>query len=94
MQVFNEIDLSRAVPRNTVAITFRYQITRGEDDVPPLAELADNPQGQDSIFLTDDSGKVTLRLRRAQKLYYSLADPRLHLSLWIVEYRTLTRRSC
>ncbi len=92
--MFKEIDLSRAVPRNTVAITFRYQITRGADDVPPLAELADNPQGQDSVFLTDNSGKVTMRLWRAQKLYYSLADPQLHLNLWIVEYKTLTRRSC
>jgi hypothetical protein len=92
--MFKEIDLSRAVPRNTVAITFRYQITRGVDDVPPLAKLADNPQGQDSVFLTDNTGKVTMRLRRAQKLYYTLADPQLHLNLWIVEYRTLARRSC
>jgi hypothetical protein len=92
--MFKEIDLSRAVPRNTVTITFRYQITRGAGDVPPLARLADNPQGQDSIPLTDNSGKVTMRLRKAQKLYYSLADPQLHLNLWIVEYKTLVRRSC
>jgi hypothetical protein len=92
--MFNEIDLSRAVPRNTVAVTFRYQITRGAHDVPPLAKLADNPDGRDSVFLGDDSGKVTMRLRRAQKLYYRLADPQLHLNLWIVEYRTLARRSC
>jgi hypothetical protein len=92
--VFNEIDLSRAVPRNTVSITFRYRITRRADDVPPLAELADNPQGRDPVLLAGDSGKVSIRLRRAQKLYYSLADPQLHLNLWIVEYRTLARRSC
>lgn len=92
--MFKEIDLSRAVPRNTVAITFRYQITGRADEVPPLAELADNPRGTDSIPLTGDSGRATIRLRTAQKLYYSLADPRLHLNLWIVEYKTLTRRSC
>lgn len=92
--MFKEIDLSRAVPRNTVAITFRYQITRGADDVTPLAELADNPQGREPVLLAGDSGKVTVRLRRAQRLYYSVADPQLHLNLWIVEYRALTRRSC
>lgn len=92
--MFKEIDLSRAVPRNTVAITFRYQITRPAEGVPPLAELADNPRGTDPVLLTGDSGKATVRLRSTQKLYYSLADPRLHLNLWIVEYKTLTRRSC
>ncbi len=91
--MFKEIDLSRAVPRNTVAITFRYQITTPADGVPPLAELADNSQGQDPVLLAGDSGKVTVRLRTAQKLYYSLGDPRLHLNLWIVECKTLTRRA-
>ena len=92
--MFKEVDLSRAVPRNTVSITFRYQITSRAEDVPPLAELADNPQGRDPVLLAGDSGKVKIRLRRAQKLYYSLADPQLHLNLWIVEYQTLARRSC
>ena len=92
--MFREIDLSRAVPRNTVAVTFRYQITSRADEVPPLAELADNAQGQDPVRLAGESGKVTLRLQRAQKLYYSLDDPQLHLNLWIVEYQTLARRSC
>ena len=92
--MFKEINLARAVPRNTVAITFRYQITSPTDRVPPLVELADNPQGKDPVLLTGDSGKVTVRLRTAQKLYYSLGDPRLHLNLWIVEHKTLTRRSC
>lgn len=92
--MFKEIDLSRAVPRNTVAITFRYQIASPADGVMPLAELADNPLGQDPVLLTGDSGRVTLRFRTAQKLYYSLGDQRLHLNLWIVEYKTLTRRSC
>jgi hypothetical protein len=92
--VFNEIDLCRAVPRNTVSITFRYQITSRADDVPLLGELADNPQGRAPVLLAGDSGKVSIRLRRAQKLYYSLADPQLHLNLWIVEYQTLARRSC
>jgi len=92
--MFKEIDLSRAVPRNTVAVTFRYQITSRADDVAPLAELADNAQGQDPVLLAGESGKVTVRLQKAQRLYYSLADPELHLNLWVVEYRTLARRSC
>lgn len=92
--MFNEIDLSRAVPRNTVSITLRYQIRSGADDVLPLAELADNPQGRDPVLLAGEAGRVTIRLRHAQKLYYSLADPHLHLNLWIVEHQTLTRRSC
>ena len=92
--MFKEIDLSRAVPRNTVAVTFRYQITGPTAQVPPLAELADNAQGQDPVLLDGESGKVTIRLRRAQRLYYSLGAPQLHLNLWIVEYKTLTRRSC
>ena len=92
--MFSEIDLSRAVPRNTVSVTFRYQLRSGADEVPPLAELADNPQGRDPVLLAGDSGRVTIRLRRAQKLYYSLADPQLHLNLWIVEHQTLARRAC
>ncbi len=92
--MFEEIDLSRAVPRNTVAITFRYQITRGADGIAPLAKLADNAQGRDAVLLPGDSGKVTIRLRKAQRLYYSLADPQLHLNLWVVECQTLARRSC
>jgi hypothetical protein len=92
--VFSEIDLSRAVPRNTVSVTFRYQIRSGADDVPPLAELADNPQGRDPVPLAGDSGRVTVRFLRAQKLYYSLANSHLHLNLWIIEYQTLARRSC
>lgn len=92
--MFKEIDLSRAVPRNTVAITFRYQITGRAEDVPQLAELADNPEGRDPVVLAGNSGKMSIRLRRAQKLYYSLDDPQLHLNLWIVEYRTLAKRSC
>jgi len=92
--MFKEIDLSQAVPRNTVAITFRYQIMNQADGVPPLAKLADNAQGQDSTLLAGDSGRVTVRLRAAQKLYYCLGDPRLHLNLWIVEYKALNKYSC
>ena len=92
--MFKEINLSQAVPTNTVAITFRYQITRRGDEVPALAELADNAQGQDPVCLAGDSGKVTVRLRTAQKLYYSLGDPQLHLNLWIVEYQALNKYSC
>ena len=92
--MFREIDLSRAVPRNTVSVTFRYQITGPTDQVSPLAELADNPHGHEPVVLAGESGKATVRLRTAQRLYYSLPDPQLHLNLWIVECRTLTRRSC
>ncbi len=92
--MFKEIDLSLAVPSNTVAVTFRYQITSQVDEVTPAAKLADNAQGQDPIFLAADSGRVTMRLRTAQKLYYSLGDPRLHLSLWIVEYQALNKYLC
>jgi len=91
--MFKEIDLSRALPRNTVAVTFRYQITSRADEVAPLAELADNPEGKEPVLLAGESGRVTVRMRRPQKVYYSLPD-RLHLNLWIVEYRALTRRSC
>ncbi len=92
--MFKEIDLSGAVPPNTVSITFRYQIMSRADDVPPLAKLADNARGQDSVLLAGDSGKATVRLRTSQKLYYSLSDPRLHLNLTIVEYVALGKHSC
>jgi len=92
--LFKEIDLSQAVPPNTVAITFRYQISSPADEVPPVARLADNARGEDPVVLAGDVGRVTVRLRTAQKLYYSLGDPRLHLNLWIVEYRALNKYSC
>ena len=92
--MFKEIDLSQAVPSNTVAVTFRYQITSPADEVPALASLADNAQGRDPVLLVGDSGKAIVRLRTAQKLYYRLGDPRLHLNLWIVEYQALNKHSC
>ncbi len=92
--MFKEIDLSQAVPPNTVAVTFRYEITSPADEVPPLARLADNAQGLDPVLLAEDSGKVTVRLRTPQRLYYSLGDSQLHLNLWIVEYQALNKYSC
>ena len=92
--MFKEIDLSQAVPSNTVAITFRYEITSPGDEVPALASLADNVQGLDPVLLAGGSGKATVQLRTAQKLFYDLGDPRLHLNLWIVEYRALNKYSC
>ena len=92
--MFKEIDLSQAVPSNTVAITFRYRITTPADEVPALASLADNAQGLDPVLLVGDSGKATVRLRTPQKLYYSLGDAQLHLNLWIVEYQALNKYSC
>jgi hypothetical protein len=92
--MFKEIDLSQAVPPNTVKITFRYEIKNQGGDVLPFAELADNAQGQDPVLLTGDSGKATVRLRTPQKLYYSLGDPCLHLNLTIVEYQALNKYSC
>ena len=92
--MLKEIDLARAVPRNTVAITFRYQISSGSDGIPPLAELADNAKGEGPVVLAGESGQVTVRLRTPQKLYYSLGDPQLHLNLWIVGYQALNKYSC
>lgn len=91
--MFKEIDLSQAVPPNTVKITFRYEI-KNRGGVPPLAKLADNAHGQDPVLLMGDSGKATVRLRTPQKLYYSLGDAQLHLNLWIVEYQALNKYSC
>lgn len=93
-RVFREIDLSEAVPSSTVSVTFRYELRGRADGVLRLAELADNAQGQDPVLLAGDSGKVTVRLRTPQKLYYSLGDPQLHLNLWIVEYQALNKYSC
>ena len=93
-RLFKEIDLAEAVPSNTVAITFRYRITRRAEEVPPLAELADNAKGEGPVVLAGESGEVTVRLRTRQKLYYSLGDPQLHLNLWIVGYQALNKYSC
>ena len=92
--MFKEIDLSQAVPPNTVAITFRYEITSRANGVPLHARMADNASGENSIRLSGESGKVTVRLRTAQKLYYNLENPRLHLNLWIIEYNALPKHSC
>lgn len=92
--MFKEIDLSQAVPPNTVKITFRYEIKNQGGDVLLFAKLADNAQGQDPVLLAGDSGKATVRLRTPQKLYYSLGDPQLHLNLTIVEYQALNKYSC
>lgn len=73
--MFKEIDLSRAVPPNTVAMGFRYQIQRRADEAPPVALLVDNAEGHDAVLLPGDSGRVTVRLRTAQELYCNLADP-------------------
>jgi hypothetical protein len=92
--MFKEIDLSRAVSPNTVAISFRYQLTRRADEVPLQAWLADNCQGKTPILLAGDSGQVTVRLRTSQKLYFSLGDPQLHLNLWLVDCRELGKQAC
>ena len=88
------MDLSKAVPRNTVAITFRYEITSGTEEALPLAWLADNVHGANPIRLAGHSGHVTVRLQTAQKLYYNLAHVKSHLNLWIVECRKLGRQGC
>lgn len=92
--MFKEINLSQAIPPNTVAITFRYQITSLVDHAPLLAWLADNVQGENPIRLTGTSGNVTVRLRTSQKLYYNLSHSRTHLNLWIVGYKALNKHSC
>ncbi len=92
--MFREMDLSQAVPRGTTAIRFRYRIESPEEDGPPLAWLADNPQGENPILLTASSGEVTLRFRTSQRLYYHLGDPQVHLNLWILEIDELKKHSC
>ena len=92
--MFKEIDLSQAVRSNTVAITFRYQITSSAEEVPLVAWLADNVHGEDPIRLAGHSGHVTVRLRKAQRLYYNLASLQSHLNLWIVECKELGKHSC
>ena len=91
--MFKEIDLSRGVRSNTVAVTFRYQITGCAEEAPPRAWLADNAQGENPILLAGDSGHVTVRLRTAQKLYYRLDRLQFHLNLWIVECKELGKHS-
>ena len=59
-----------------------------------LAAEEINAQGQNPILLTGHAGRVTMRLWTAQRLYYSLGDPALHLNLWVVEHQILARRSC
>lgn len=92
--MFKEINLTHAVPSNTVAITFRYQITSGAGGPPPDAWLADNSRGENPIHLDGHSGRVTVRLRTAQRLFYDLGDLQSHLNLWIVECRKLGKHAC
>ncbi len=92
--MFKEIDLSQAVRSNTVAITFRYQITSGPEEAPLVAWLADNVHGENPIRLAGHSGHVTVRLRTSQRLYYNLASLQSHLNLWIVECKELGKHSC
>ncbi len=92
--MFKEIDLSQAVSPNTAAITFRYEITSRANGVSLIAHMADNAKGKNSILLSGESGRVTVPLWTAQKLYYSLENPGLHLNLWIVEFKALPRHSC
>jgi hypothetical protein len=92
--MFKEMDLSVAVPRGATAITFRYQLRSRGATSPPVAWLANNPQGEDPFLLDEPAGKVTLRFRTTQKLYYRLDEERLHLNLWVLEYDELKKHSC
>ncbi len=92
--MFKEIDLSQAVSPNTVAITFRYEITSLIHEVSSFAWMADNANGENPVLLSGESGRITVPLRTAQKLYYNLENPGLHLNLWIIEYKELPRHSC
>lgn len=92
--LFREVDLSRAVPPYTVRVTFRYRVVR-----PPTARLArvglaEDPEGRNALWLTDDTGVVTVRLQVPSRVYVALEDPRLHLNLWVVECVTLRRFGC
>ena len=92
--MFKEIDLSQAISPNTVAITFRYEITGIANGDSSFVWMADNANGENSVLLSGESGRVTVPLRTAQKLYFRLENPRLHLNLWIIEYKELPRHSC
>ena len=92
--MYKAIDLSMAVSPNTVAITFRYEITRGAEWALPVAWLADNVHGENPIRLAGHSGHVTVRLQTSQRLYYNFANLQSHLNLWIVECRELGRQAC
>lgn len=92
--MFKEIDLSQAVPRGATAITFRYQLQSRGDEAPSVVWLANNPQGENPILLSEPSGQITLRFRTSQKLYFHLDERHLHLNLWIVEYDELKKHSC
>ncbi len=92
--MFKEIDLSQGISPNTVAITFRYEITGIANGDSSFVWMADNANGENSVLLSGESGRVTVPLRTAQKLYFSLENPRLHLNLWIIEYKELPRHSC
>ncbi|MFQ5917833.1 MAG: hypothetical protein ACE5I0_08505 [Candidatus Binatia bacterium] len=92
--MYKQIDLSQAVPPNTVAITFRYEITSRANGVPLHARMANNANGDNPILLSGESGKITVRLRTTQKLFFSLENQNLHLNLWILEYRALPKHSC
>lgn len=92
--MYKTIDLSKAVPRNTIAITFRYEITGGAEAGVPGAWLADNVYGENPIRLAGRCGHVTVRLQTSQRLYYDLANFDSHLNLWIVESRELGKQAC
>ncbi|MFQ5681959.1 MAG: hypothetical protein ACE5HC_01685 [Candidatus Binatia bacterium] len=92
--MFKEIDLSRAVPPNAVAVRFRYEITGSDKDVLLAAKVADNAAGHHPTLLTGRSGEITVRFRTAQKLYYSLQEADLHLNLWIVQVQELGKHAC
>ncbi len=91
--MFKEIDLSRAIPRNTVSVTLRYEFTGESEGKSLLAQVSDNAQGENSIHLSEKKGAVTVSLRASQKLYFRLQNQALHLNLWIVDFRTLGKHA-
>ncbi|MCS7313353.1 MAG: hypothetical protein NZ742_10670 [Acidobacteria bacterium] len=91
---FRGVDLSQAVPSYAVRVTLRYQVVRPREARRARVWLAEGPDGQGAVCLTDDAGVVCLRLQVPSRVYAALEDPRLHLNLWVVECVALRRSEC
>lgn len=93
-RTFRAVDLSQAVPPYAVRVTLRYQVVRPPKVRRARVWLAEDPEGQAAVCLTDEAGVVRLRLQVPQRVYVALEDACLHLNLWVVECVTLRRSGC
>ncbi|GBC83640.1 hypothetical protein HRbin11_00058 [bacterium HR11] len=91
---FQAVDLSQAVPPYAVRVTLRYRVVRPPKVRRARVWIAEDPDGQAAVCLTDDAGVVRLRLQVPQRVYVALEDTRLHLNLWVLECVALRRSGC